>query len=158
MMYVFDNNSFIVLFNHFYLDRFPSLWKKFDRLIREGRIVSVREAYNEIIRYHDKGNRLVLWAKDNRELFMQPSNEELQFVKKIFSVSHFQTLIDEKKRLAGSPVADPFLIAKAKVEKSCLVTQENHTENAAKIPNVCQHFGIQCTNLEGFMEKEGWQF
>ena len=46
----------------------------------------------------------------------------------------------QQERLKGKPVADPFVIAKA------------------KIPNVCNHFGILCINLDGFMEKENWTF
>jgi hypothetical protein len=30
--------------------------------------------------------------------------------------------------------------------------------NAAKIPNICQHFNVKCLSLEQFMEKEGWTF
>lgn len=157
-MYVFDTNSLIVLFNHFYLDRFPSLWARFDELIVSGEIVSVREVYNEIVAYANVNSRLVQWAKGHRELFEQPSVEEMGFVAQIFSVAHFMALIRKKETLEGRPVADPFLVAKAKVENTTLVTQEERRENAAKIPNVCEHFGVQYTNLEGFMEREGWQF
>jgi hypothetical protein len=30
--------------------------------------------------------------------------------------------------------------------------------NGAKIPNVCAHFGIACTNFEGFLKAKGWSF
>lgn len=30
--------------------------------------------------------------------------------------------------------------------------------NAAKIPNICDHFKIPCMTLEQFMEAEGWVF
>jgi predicted nucleic acid-binding protein len=157
-MYVFDTNSLIVLFNHFYLERFPSLWARFDDLIVVGRIVSVREVYNEILAYANLNSRLVQWAKAHRDSFAQPSLEEMQFVTRVFSVAHFRTLIRRKETLQGHPVADPFLVAKAKVENATLVTQEERRENAAKIPNVCEYFQIRYTNLEGFMETEGWQF
>jgi len=157
MICVFDTNSLSVLFDNFYLDRFPSLWEKFDKLILGGGIVSVREVYNEIIR-REPATRLVGWAKTNREVFVQPSVEEMKFVSTIFSVRHFQALIRKKERLMGTPVADPFLIAKANIENRLLVTQETLKPNAANIPNVCEHFGVQYANLEGFMEREGWQF
>jgi hypothetical protein len=156
-MYVFDTNSLSVLFDNFYLDRFPSLWDKFDELLLSGRIISVREVYNEIMR-RDRGTRQVEWAKDHREFFVQPSMEEMQFVGKIFDVPHFRSLIRKRETLVGTPVADPFLIAKAQVENRVLVTQESLKPNAAKIPNICEHFGVQYINLEGFMEREGWQF
>lgn len=158
MTYIFDTSCFIVLFNHFYLGRFPSLWEKFDQLIEEKKIISVREVFNEIDTYWNKVSRLVQWAKDNREVFEQPSVEEMEFVQLIFSVKHFRNLIERKATLEGRPVADPFLVAKAKVENKMLVTQEELKENAAKIPNVCEHFKVQYTNLEGFMERERWQF
>ena len=38
----------------------------------------------------------------------------------------------------------------------CVVTLEGAPANAAKIPNICSHFGVGCIHLEGFMEREGW--
>ena len=93
MKYVFDSDSLIDLFRHYYPERFPTLWENFDALVS-----------------------------------------------------------------GGKPVADPFVIARAKISGACVVTQEKKTDNAAKIPNVCDHFGIRCINLEGFMEKESWKF
>jgi len=89
---------------------------------------------------------------------MGKRQQETLFVSKIFSVRHFQYLVGQKQTLKGTPVADPFLIASAKVRKGCVVTGEKKKPNAAKIPNVCEYFGIDCTNLEGFMEREGWSF
>jgi len=155
MIYVFDSDALIDLFRHFYLKRFPSLWDKFDQLVNEETIISVREVNNEISGHED---RLSLWVKKNPHLFQQPSRDELEFVAEIFKVPHFQSLIREKERLQGKPVADPFVIAKAKVHKGCVITQESKKQNAARIPNACEHFGIDCTNLEGFMERENWTF
>lgn len=98
------------------------------------------------------------WAKDHRGLFTEPSIEELQFVRQIFRITHFQFLIRKKEILNGKPVADPFVIARAAVENGVVVTQEQFKENAAKIPNVCKHFEIKPIDLENFMEQEGWEF
>lgn len=156
-MYVFDTSSLIVLFTNFYQGRFPSLWERFDGLISEGRIVSVREVYNETTSSYAE-TRLVQWIKDHRELFAEPTVEELQFVREIFRVKHFQAMIRRKEILNGKPVADPFVIARARVANALVVTQEQLKETAAKIPNVCEHFGIRYTDLEGFMERERWEF
>jgi hypothetical protein len=64
----------------------------------------------------------------------------------------------KKARLQGKEVADPYLIAKAKVLNICVVTEEKLKDNAAKIPNVCQNFDVCCMNLEQFMQKERWSF
>ena len=126
-------------------------------MLSNGDIILVRESYNEIMKLNAK-DRPAKWAKENRKLFSTPSIEELQFVNEIFSISHFQQLIEKKKILSGRPVADPFVIAKAKHENAIVVTEEVYKENAAKIPNVCKHFKIECINLEDFMQRENWQF
>jgi hypothetical protein len=155
MIYVFDSDALISLFNNFYLLRFPSLWNKFEISVHEEKIVSVREVYNEIEGY---SSRLGDWAKVNRGFFYSPSAEELSFVAEIFRVPHFQDLVHKKERLQGKSVADPFVIAKAKAVDGCVITQERKKLNAVRIPNVCEHFHIHCLNLEGFMEREDWTF
>jgi hypothetical protein len=39
-----------------------------------------------------------------------------------------------------------------------VVTMETLRPDAARIPNICEHFKVPCLSLEGFMEKESWQF
>lgn len=155
MTYVFDSSSLIVLFRHYYPKRFPTLWENFNALVSNQTVVSVREVKNEL---EGQSDRLSVWVKDHPELFQIPTVEELGFVADIFKVTHFQTLIRKKERLRGKPVADPFVIAKAKISGACVVTQEKLKENAAQIPNVCKHFGIHYCDLEGFMERENWMF
>ena len=156
MIYVFDSNSLITLFKNYYKERFPSLWGKFDELVSEQRIVSVREVRNELSSYDDE---LSKWAKSHREIFHTPSTEELGFVAEIFRLSHFQAIVRKREQLSGKPVADPFVIAKAKsIEDGCVVTEEANRPHAAKIPNICTHFQIPCMNLEKFMELENWVF
>jgi hypothetical protein len=56
-------------------------------------------------------------------------------------------------------VADPFVVAAAATkEEGVVVTQERFRENAAKIPNVCRHFGVGCIDLEEFMANQNWNF
>ena len=156
MKYVFDSDSLIDLFRHYYPERFPTLWEKFDILVSGEELISVREVFNEIGSSEDS---LGIWAKEQKNiLFLESTVEELRFVAEIFQVQHFQAMIRKQERLKGKPVADPFVIARAKITGACVVTQEKSTENAAKIPNVCDHFGIPCINLEGFMKKESWTF
>lgn len=156
MIYIFDSGPLINLFKHYYPARFPSLWESFDALIAEERIISVREVKNEI---GGRSDRLSDWVKENRKLFLTPTHDELNFVTEIFKVRHFQAMIRRRERLQGKPVADPFVIAKAwATEDGCVVTQEIKKPNAAKIPNVCEHFGIPWLNLETFMENEDWSF
>ena len=156
-IYVFDSGPLIDLFRHYYRERFPSLWQQFDKMVEDGRITSTREVSNELEGHED---RLANWCKENRrKVFVTPTAAELEVVGDIFRVNHFQAMIRRKERLEGKPVADPFVIARAKcLENGCAVTNEKHTPHAAKIPNVCEHFEVDWTDLEGFMERERWRF
>jgi hypothetical protein len=143
------------LFKHYFPSRFPSLWNNYNALIESNRIISVREVYGELF---DQKDDLAKWCKDNRTLFPDPSIDEMEFVIEIFRTRNFQDLINTKQRLRPKPVADPFIIAKAKALNGCVVTEEKLKPNAAKIPNICLYFSIDCCNLEAFMEREGWTF
>lgn len=155
MIYVFDSNVLINLFRSYYRSRFPSLWRMFDECVAEGQITSVREVYNEISRRDDE---LAEWCKQNKNLFSSPSYGEMQFIVEVFQYQHFQAIIRKQERLSGKPVADPFVIAKAKIIDGCVVTEEKFTKNAAKIPNICKHFKVRYMNLEQFMDIENWVF
>ena len=156
MIYVFDTSSLSKL-KHFFPGVFKSVWTDLDVLVQSGNLISTREVWNEIERGEvDKHTND--WLKQRKALFTTPAATELQFVAQIFQISHFQSLIGEKQRLTGTPVADPFVIACAKIRKATVVTEERLKPNAAKIPNVCQHFSVPCIDLEVFMQQQGWSF
>ncbi len=155
MKYVFDSNTLINIFNHYYPEQFPSFWDNFNSFISDQTIMSVQEVRREL---EKKGDSLSDWAKRHSELFLPPNAEESIFITEIFKVRHFRILIQKKQQYIEGPAADPFIIAKAKISNAYVVTQEKKKDHAAKIPNVCERFGIPCINLEGFMEKEGWIF
>jgi Domain of unknown function (DUF4411) len=156
MSYVFDNSPLSVLFRNFYRRTFRSLWERFDELVANGEIVSTREALREI--EDGAPNELLEWAQHNGRLFAAPTAAEGAFVGKIYAMRHFQQNIEQQKLLKGGKNADPFVIARAAVEGRAVVTMEQLKPNAAKIPNICQHLGIECLTLEQFMHEEEWEF
>lgn len=165
MIYVFDTSSIRSL-QHFYPRVFKSIWDGLDYLVSEQRLISTREVFNELER-QAVSEEVLKWARDNKALFTTPSAAELQFVATIFQIKHFQSLIGVQQRLKGTPVADPFVIACAKINKGTVVTEEGWLRpsksltpksNAAKIPNVCAHFKVPCVDLEAFMQQQGWEF
>lgn len=156
MVYVFDTSSLIV-FKNYYPAHFPSLWEKISDLIDAKRLISVKEVLRELDGEVDS-DFVRDWAKHNARIFKTPTREELAFVSQIFAVPHFQTLISKKSILKGSPVADPFVIAATKVRGGAVVTEESYKPNAAKIPNVCEHFNIKCIKLQDLMKAERWEF
>ncbi len=155
MIYVFDSNTLITLFKYYYPSRFPSLWEKFTQAVASQNIISVREVKNEISQYDDV---LSDWTKQHPDFFAPPDSAELRFVAQIFAIPHFQSVVRKQEQLQGKPVADPFVIAKASVLQGCVVTEEIFKPNSSRIPNICQHFGVSCLNLEGFMHQENWTF
>ena len=157
MKYIFDNNTLSGIFRHYYRDSFSSFWTLFDKMVIEGNIVSVREVHNEIKKLTRKDD-LETWAKAHSSFFHDPSTEELQFITIIYSVPHFYNSISQQKLLKGGPFADPFIIAKAYVENATVVSEEKLRPNAAKIPNICEHFKISCINFQLFLKQNNWSF
>jgi hypothetical protein len=155
MIYVFDTNSLSEL-NAYYPDIFKAFWNKFDVLVAAQTVISTREVRPEL-EASGKEN-IMKWAKANSGIFTMPTAPELAFVGQILAIPKFQALIGQKAILRGTPVADPFLIACARVKGGTVVSQEKLKPNAAKIPNVCAHFNITCIDLEGFMRAQNWSF
>ena len=156
MVYVFDTSSFRVIGNYF-PESFPSFWMNFDSRVQSGEIVSVREVYNELDGPNIKPH-LADWIANHKSIFLTPDSQETDFVAEIFSIPHFRYIVPQRNQLLGSPVADPFVIAAAKVREGCVVTEETIRPNASRIPNICDYFNIECKTVQGFLEILGWKF
>jgi hypothetical protein len=155
VIYVVDTSSFREL-ERYYRDVFPTFWELFQAEVDAGNVISVREVWRELQACPE--TEVIAWGKANSAIFKPPTDNETIFVGEIFQVSHFRQMISAKAQMTGQPVADPFLIAAAKASGGTVVTQERSKPNAAKIPNVCDHFGIACTPFEGFLKTMGWSF
>lgn len=157
MLYVFDTNSFTVL-RHYFPDHFPSVWEKIGLLVFQEQFISVLEVFRELEAGGNRHPFIFEWIKENRRIFFEPTTDEMIFISEIFKIKKFQELVNQKQRLKSSPVADPFVIACARVRGGYVVTEEVFKENSGKIPNVFEHFQIDYTNVQGFMNREGWKF
>ena len=154
-MYVIDTSVVSALHRNYFRSRFVTLWKLFDDMVESGGFTSTREALREL---EDLGGASHEWALKNPGLFTMPDAREGAVVAKIFAVPHFQANMERQKLFKGGRNADPFLVARAAVTGSTVLTTEKPRLNAAKIPNICQHFSVACVDLEQFMEMEGWTF
>lgn len=155
-MYALDTSVISTLHKNFYRRTFKSLWEAFDAMVAAGQFTSTREVLRELEDSavgtdHD-------WAKANQGLFVTPDTAEGAFIAGIFAVPHFQANFSQQKLIKGGKNADPFLIARAAVTGATVLTMEQFKPNAAKIPNICDHFGVPCVDLEQFMVDEGWVF
>jgi hypothetical protein len=154
-MYVLDTSALSTMFRNYYPTRFRTLWKLFDEMTDDGLFTSTREARREL---EDFGGPALEWCQAHVELFVTPDVAEASFVSRIYAVSHFQQNIERQKLLKGGKNADPFLIARAAVLGATVVTTELPKQNGVKIPNICDHFGVKCLNLEAFMIEREWVF
>lgn len=155
MIYVFDTCSLSILKNY-YQDVFQSVWQCLGTLIASGSAISTREVAREMA-----NGQPVTWLDSllqGRDFFKTPDGHETAFVQAIFQVPRFADLIGTKQRLRGTPVADPFVIACAKIRSGTVVTEERYKLGGVKIPNVCAHFSVPSMNLEEFMRVQGWRF
>lgn len=156
MVYVLDTNS-IRVFGHYYRDSFPSFWENIEELIAEERLTSVRQVEQELEQYN-ANRHIEEWVDDHESLFVTPSKEVMEGVREIFEVPHFQQMISEKRRLGPKPVADPWVVARAWELDGCVVSEETPKQNSAKIPNVCDHFGVDCCTVKDMLKREGWVY
>jgi hypothetical protein len=154
--YVVDTNSFRV-FGNYYPDSFPTFWERIADLVEEGTLISCAEVAKEL-EVQSPVEHLNVWVDGHPRVFSDPTEQEMEYVARIFRVPHFRQLIGEKQRLRGLPVADPFLVARGALEGACVVTEEALKPNAAKVPNVCEHFGVRSVNAQGFLTEMGWRF
>ncbi|MGV6486772.1 PIN domain-containing protein [Stenotrophomonas bentonitica] len=156
MIYIFDTGSFSKL-KHYYPGVFSTLWTGLDGMVKSGTLISTKEVRRELENGSPDAN-VDAWIKANAQIFTTPNAQELAFVASILAIKHFQSIIGEQQRLKGTPVADPFVIAAAMARKGTVVTEEAYKPNSAKIPNICEHMKVACTNLEGFMSSQSWSF
>jgi len=156
MTYVFDTSSLRVLRN-FYPQRFPSFWELFEAQVVSGEVISVREVRRELDIQLEQCH-LREWVEGHPELFPQPNADEMRFAAEILAIPRFRALVGRKAVLMGTPVADPFVVAGARRRSGSVVTEESRRDNAVKIPNICDHFNVDCINLEAFLQQHGWRF
>lgn len=154
-MYVFDSGAFIHLFRYYYADTFKSLWKKFDELVENGKIISVMEVKRELENHED---RLANWAKSHNNIFLKPNQEEVDVIKHLYSNLNFEHNIKKQDKLRYCSEADPFVVAKAKVMGYKVVSTEVYKNGGTKVPNLCEYEGVEHLSIEEFMKEEKWKF
>lgn len=152
MKYVIDTNALRTFFRYYYRLVTPELYENLDRMIKNGDLISVKEVYNEMERQHQKDSEILKELKSIKHIFLEPTNdEEIKIIQDIYKNINFRNNIKEKNILNGNPVADAFLVAKAKIENAILITSEKFSPNAAKIPNMCEKYDVKYINYEQFL-------
>ena len=152
MIYVVDTCVFKHMLNHIYFDAFSDMWNQLDYMFANDVVSSVKEVYNELVLQFSKNTDQLAWINKNRAYFHPPTLTETHIVKLIFQNQHYQQSIPQRSLLNGNPVADPFLVARAKALSATLVTREIGKDNSAKIPTICDAFCVQYIGENEFIK------
>lgn len=155
-MYVFDTNSFRTL-SSFTPTTFPTIWEHIETLVAAGELISIREVRREL-RFQASKEHLANWIDAHRSIFHLPSNAECEFVVELMQREQYRNLVKHKNIQKGSPSADPFLIASARIRGAIVVTEEHYIQGGARIPTACVEFDIPYLDLDGFFQAEELQF
>lgn len=160
-MFLIDSNSFITPYRQYYsFDFARSFWDQLEQNIDSGKIAILDIVLEEVLKGNDE---LKDWGAglkperfiDHREAqILSYYREIMQYLQT--SPYYKETALAE---WAKATVADPWLIAAAKVHNCIIVTFEGPNSNPnekqpwkmAKIPNVADEFGVQTVNLFSMM-------
>ena len=124
------------------------------------RLIAPREVLNEITQTDDL---LSEWAKGQIQMFVEPTETQIEIVKEIFIKYPSLIKMDTKYD------ADPWIIALAiemnrskqstLVEiKRIVVTEEKIRGNRVRIPYVCQEYAVEAIDILDMFRNEGWTF
>ena len=173
--YLLDTNCFVSAWQLYYRRSFaPAFWAHLASLVDKGTVVILDSVYNEVVTGDDD---LCRFLKQYKPVVQKPDQnvlsayaEVLQTVQINIGKYYKETALQS---WSAKSVADPWLIASAKVNNAIIVTQEESAINnitaahkagngslmkSAKIPDVACMMGIQCINLYDFIETNGFQW
>jgi len=158
--YIIDTSSLIKLNRDNPLDVFPSIWKNLSTLVKDDRLIAPKEVLNEIKQNDDQ---LCTWAKKQKNMFKEPTGQQIQYVKEI--LKKYPAIVDVHSKYC----ADPWVIALAmemihKKQKTLIsikrivVTEEKIRGNKVKIPLICKDKSIESIDIISMFRIEGWKF
>lgn len=160
-VYIFDANVFINLHRiDMHSIRLPDeVWTKLDELMTDGKIISHRTVYDEVVSGSKKPDKVSAWLQPRKSYFELSTPRQIEIMANV--VNQFPKLIDvESER----DQADPWLVALGvdKTEQNTnieyiVVTQESQAKST-KLPAACKAFSIQSMPLAEFFEENGITF
>lgn len=152
MIYCVDTSSLIAAWQERYpIDNFPRFWQRMEDLIKDGRLVSPIEVFNEVKKRSDD---LHEWLKVQKEIMFRELDDEVQ-IEVASILQRFPRLVGEKKLRTS---ADPFVIALVRITGYQLVTDEKPTGSPSRpnIPDVCAELSLPTIGILQLIQREKW--
>lgn len=145
--------------NMFSKHKLPELWNHIEKLVQQGKIIASKEVLDELERH--ASDDLLTWLKDHKEIFIF-DREQLEAAEGLINTFYSKYKRGYKPEIGNA--ADPFVIAAA-ITKSAVVFTSEHEQgdhdpkdvNEPTIPTICKNYGIECVNIEQFIEREGFR-
>jgi len=152
MIYCVDTSSLIAAWQERYpIENFPKFWDRMDGLVKEGRLVSPIEVFNETKKRSDE---LHGWLKSRRDGMFRELDDDVQ-IEVAEVLQRFPRLVGDKKLRTS---ADPFVIALARITGHQVVTEEKPTGNLNRpnIPDVCAQLSLSTIGILQVIQLERW--
>lgn len=153
MKYSFDANALIGPWRRTYpIDVFPPFWDHIDEMMQRGEITIVAEVFHEL---EMGGDDLYQWVSQRSIAVVEMDAPIQQSTRDI--LSKFPRLINARKQRS---MADPFVIAHAKLIGGTVVSEEpkSGNPNQPRIPDVCDALGIPCITPLQYIRARGLVF
>ncbi len=145
-VYSFDTSAFIEPWNrHYPRDIFPSIWDGIQELIVNKKILVTNMVEIELKKQRDDLYRYLR----NLNPFVQPTKDEQEVVRQLINHPDFDKWIISYKH-----IADPFVVALAKVHSLSVVTYEDTRAEKNKIPAACRLYRVDCIKFVDFLRRE----
>lgn len=147
MKFLLDSNIFMQAKNDYYrFDVCPGFWRWIERANAKGQVYSIQNVRDELRKEVDNLNN---WSRMNGGVFQKCDHQTLRSFAMVAEWVEAQERYQPAMKAHFLGGADPMLIAHAHAHNFHIVTWEKNepTAKAVKIPVVCQHFGVECTNL-----------
>lgn len=153
-MLVFDTSAYINgSRHHLPMGTFPSVWELIGEAMSDGRIISPRMVWTELKAHDDD---LFRWAKDFRDSFIDPTEAVQREAGRIEAEL-------PPSRTRG--LADPWVIAEARIRELTVVTYEGQTFAGvptrrwpSSMPGICNKLGVDFCTLPEALARLGASF
>jgi hypothetical protein len=153
-IYSFDTSAFVDWWVRYYPPAIlPSLKKRMEGIVQEGRLKASRSVYDEL---EVGGDELFKWVKSLKSEIVIEDDEAVQKLARPL-IAKYSSPNKPRNGLNG---ADPFIIAQARKNSPpwIVVSGEKGDANNPKIGYVCDQLNIKCVDFRGFWTNEGWTF
>lgn len=158
--YILDANIFIEAKNRYYaFNLCPGFWDSLLHHNSMGNLESIDRVGKELLEGKDN---LATWSKKSPDFFASTDSALVTTAyRDIIQWVQSQERFFDAARSEFSSGVDAWVIAYAKANNAIVVTQEASAPKSrkeVKIPDVCKHFNVKCTDTFDMLQKLGIVF